>query len=165
MRVLVVVVVGALLAACASAPVEEAEPETVLPSTSTFPTTSVTVHGEDTASLAVHVAADPDARAQGLMHREELPDRAGMVFVYPEDTTGGFWMKNTLIPLSIAFLDEEGRILSVLDMEPCERDPCPTYDPGLAYRHALEVNEGVFDELGAAEGDLVELPDDLPAAR
>jgi uncharacterized membrane protein (UPF0127 family) len=66
-------------------------------------------------------------------------------------------MKNTLIPLSIAFLDADGRILRILDMEPCEADPCPLYPPGVAYTSALEVNQGAFERWGVEVGDLVTL--------
>jgi len=87
------------------------------------------------------------------MGRTSLPEDAGMIFVYPEPTEGGYWMKNTLIPLSIAFYAGDGRILKILDMEPCDADPCPLYDPGVAYRGALEVNEGAFAGWGISAGD------------
>ena len=94
-------------------------------------------------------------RQRGLMFRESLDDEAGMMFVYQEETTGGYYMKNTLIPLSIAFIDKDSRIVSILDMDPCEADPCPIYDPGLAYVAALEVNQGAFAEWGVKLGDRV----------
>jgi uncharacterized membrane protein (UPF0127 family) len=62
-------------------------------------------------------------------------------------------MKDTLIPLSIAFYSVDGRILKILDMEPCKADPCPLYDPGVSYRGALEVNQGAFAGWGISEGD------------
>jgi uncharacterized protein len=103
--------------------------------------------------VAVEIAETPVQQQLGLMHRESLADEAGMVFLFAKETRGGFWMKNTLIPLSIAFFDANGRILRILDMEPCEADPCQVYDPKVAYRGALEVNQGAFDEWGVAEGD------------
>ena len=113
----------------------------------------------DTAGGSVLIdaeLAETDAeRQRGLMFRESLDDDAGMLFVYQEETTGGFWMKNTLIPLSIAFIDKDSRIVSILDMEPCEADPCPVYDPGLDYVAALEVNQGAFAEWGVKLGDRV----------
>ncbi len=78
-----------------------------------------------------------------------------MVFMFFEESSGGFWMKNTLIPLSIAFFDEQGTILRILDMDPCERDPCPTYDPDTSYWGALEVNRGAFEDWGISEGDRI----------
>ena len=85
------------------------------------------------------------------MHREFLPDDAGMIFLFEEEIAGGFWMKNTLIPLSIAFVAGNGEIVRILDMEPCEADPCEIYDPGVTYSSALEVNQGVR-ELGCRGG-------------
>jgi hypothetical protein len=105
--------------------------------------------------VEVELAETTEERRHGLMDRGSLPEQAGMLFVYSDDRRGGFWMKNTLIPLSIAFLDGEGRVLALLDMEPCQADPCPVYDPGVAYRLALEVNQGAFAEWGVELGDLV----------
>ena len=104
-------------------------------------------------ALEIEIAATPEARTRGLMGRASLPEDSGMLFVFPAETSSGFWMKDTLIPLSIAFLDADGRILRILDMEPCGADPCPIYNPGISYRSALEVNRGAFAEWGAAVGD------------
>jgi uncharacterized membrane protein (UPF0127 family) len=113
--------------------------------------------GDDSLLVDVEVAETDEQRQYGLMNRESLPEDQGMVFVFFRDTEGPFWMKDTLIPLSIAFFDIDGEILKILDMEPCEHDPCPLYDPGVAYRGALEVNKGTFDRWGVEEGDLIRL--------
>lgn len=105
--------------------------------------------------LDVEIAETDEQRQQGLMFRRSLARNAGMVFVFDGPTQGGFWMKDTLVPLSIAFLDEEGRVLRMLDMEPCTADPCPSYDPNVAYFSALEVNQGVFRANGVEPGDIV----------
>jgi uncharacterized membrane protein (UPF0127 family) len=112
-----------------------------------------------TGNAVVHVEiADTQAeRARGLMGRESLAPDAGMVFVFPEDTDSAFWMKDTPIPLSIAFYADSGRILRVLDMQPCRRDPCPVYDPKVRYRGALEVNRGAFARWGVRAGDMLRL--------
>ena len=115
----------------------------------------VTAQGERT--VEVEIANSEGERARGLMGREALDEDAGMVFVFPAETSGPFWMKDTLIPLSIAFYDENGRILRILEMEPCRRDPCPLYDPAVTYRGALEVNRGAFREWGVSEGDTLTL--------
>ena len=107
--------------------------------------------------VPVEVADSPDEREVGLMNRASLPKDAGMIFLFDDDSSGGFWMKNTLIPLSIAFADAEGTIVSILDMEPCEADPCEIYDPGVPYRSALEVNQGAFDGWGVQVGDRLTL--------
>lgn len=107
--------------------------------------------------LDVEVAQSRRQQELGLMHRKSLPQDAGMVFLYFEPQRGGFWMKNTLIPLSIAFFDEHGEILRILDMEPCRRDPCRVYDPGVSYTGALEVNRGAFERWGVEVGDVLRL--------
>lgn len=141
-------------------PLEPSEPFT------TAELTLVSPDGEATG-VAAYVAAEPEQRQRGLMDREELREDAGMVFLFPGVATSSFYMYSTLIPLSIAFFDADGRVVSVLDMEPCEsEDPseCELYDPGAEYSGALEVNLGFFDELGVEEGWTVQLPGDLPAA-
>jgi uncharacterized membrane protein (UPF0127 family) len=117
--------------------------------------TAVISTAEGEVELSVEVADDDAERARGLMFRTSLPEDDGMVFLYPEPTAGAFWMKNTLIPLSIAFFDADGTILRILDMEPCRSDPCPLYDPETPFTGALEVNRGAFDRLGVTEGDRI----------
>jgi hypothetical protein len=119
--------------------------------------TAVIDTGERHVRLTVEVADEPDEWRVGLMHRRSLARNAGMIFVFPRPTRGGFWMKNTLIPLSIAFLDARGRILRIMVMTPCRADPCPTYDPNVAYKGALEVNRGTFGRWGVRRGDRVRL--------
>jgi uncharacterized protein len=119
--------------------------------------TAILDTGERRVRLNVEVADEADEWRVGLMHRRSLALNAGMLFVFPQPTRGGFWMKNTLIPLSIAFLDARGRILRIMVMTPCRADPCPTYDPRVAYRAALEVNRGSFGRWGARRGDTVRL--------
>jgi uncharacterized membrane protein (UPF0127 family) len=109
--------------------------------------------GDEVVLVDVEVADSDEERALGLMNRESLDEDKGMLFLYFEPNRGGFWMKDTLIPLSIAFFDEKGEILKIMDMEPCENDPCPTYDPGVRYWGALEVNQGAFEKWGVSEGD------------
>lgn len=103
--------------------------------------------------VQVEIADSSAERAKGLMGRQQLPEDAGMVFLFPADSSTAFWMKDTLIPLSIAFYAADGRILRILDMQPCEADPCRLYDPEVSYRGALEVNEGAFANWGITEGD------------
>ena len=91
------------------------------------------------------------------MGRTSLREDRGMVFLFERRTTSGFWMKDTLIPLSIAFWDEDERIVAIVDMTPCEGDPCPTYRPGVPYVGAVEVNRGWFERSGVGIGDRVEL--------
>ena len=100
--------------------------------------------------------ADNDARRErGLMFRTKLAPNAGMAFVWRSDVAGAFWMKNTRIPLSIAFYNTKGRIVRILDMAPCSADPCPLYDPKTTYRGALEVNRGAFRRWKVHIGDRI----------
>jgi uncharacterized membrane protein (UPF0127 family) len=139
----VALVVALVLAGCGG---DDGGPEAV-----------ITTGGGDDVTVQVEIADEEGERARGLMNRESLDEDAGMLFLFPAEISGGFWMKNTLIPLSIAFMDGGGRILRILDMEPCRADPCPVYDPGVAYRSALEVNRGAFADWGVQEGDRLTL--------
>jgi uncharacterized membrane protein (UPF0127 family) len=109
--------------------------------------------GDNEVTVFVEIADTPAERERGLMGRTSLPEDAGMVFTWAQDHRGAFWMKDTLIPLSIAFYGNDGRIIRILDMAPCKQDPCPLYDPDVTYRGALEVNRGAFDRWGITEGD------------
>lgn len=109
------------------------------------------------AELSVELADSDDERRRGLMGRTSLAEDAGMVFLFGREHQGGLWMKDTLIPLSAAFLSRDGRVLRILDMEPCVADPCPVYDPGVGYVAAVEVNRGAFDRLGVEVGDIAQL--------
>jgi uncharacterized membrane protein (UPF0127 family) len=111
----------------------------------------------DSVLLDVEVAQTDDQRAFGLMKRDALAEDAGMVFLFFEEHSGGFWMKDTLIPLSIAFFDVDGNIVRILEMQPCKADPCDIYDPGVGYHGALEVNSGAFERWDVQEGDHIEI--------
>lgn len=73
------------------------------------------------------------------MLRRTVP-KDGMLFVFPTATSGGFWMKNTLVPLRIVFFDSRGKAVRTMTMTPCRADPCRIYDPGRQYRFALELH-------------------------
>nr|MBA2461298.1 DUF192 domain-containing protein [Actinomycetota bacterium] len=105
--------------------------------------------------LRVEIARTDAQRQLGLMNRRSLAPKAGMVFVYSRPTSGAFWMKNTLIPLDIAFYDGHGRIVRILRMEPCVEDPCPIYSPRATYRGALEVNAGSFRRWNVRRDDRI----------
>ena len=109
----------------------------------------------DPVTVRLEVAADPATRARGLMEREEVPPGTGMVFLYPEDVAEAFWMKNTLVPLSIAFVAADGRVVSVHEMTPCKADPCPSYAPAGPYRYAVELAAGSFPDAGVGPGSRV----------
>jgi uncharacterized membrane protein (UPF0127 family) len=103
--------------------------------------------------LMIEVAATAPARACGLSMRDSLPRDHGMLFVFPDEQVREFWMKNTLIPLSIAFLDADGRVLEIHEMDP--REPERRRKSSAPVRYALEVNLGWFRSKGIQPGDRV----------
>jgi uncharacterized membrane protein (UPF0127 family) len=116
-------------------------------------TTTITV---GKVSLVVEVADDRYERSVGLMYRTSLSPDRGMLFVFPDDVPRAFWMKNTTIPLSIAFADATGRIIAIMDMEP-DDGRARYLSPGPA-RYALEVNRGWFEKNGIRVGDGLTVP-------
>ena len=110
------------------------------------------------AELAVEVPRTPEEFSRGLMFRESLPEDRGMLFVFGEDTQTGFWMKDTSIALSIAFIAEDGTILDIQEMEPLSTE---VQQPPGPYRYALEVNQGWFERHDFEEGDRVDVPDSV----
>jgi uncharacterized membrane protein (UPF0127 family) len=107
--------------------------------------------------VRVELADDLAEQTKGLMDRTTLGENRGMLFVYPEERELSFWMKNTLIPLSIAFIDSERRIIVIQDMRPLDDEP-PHYVSAEPAQYALEVNQGFFERRGVKVGDSVELP-------
>lgn len=108
--------------------------------------------------LTVELAATPDARSCGLSQREELPQNHAMLFIFPDYRPQTFWMKDTQIPLSIAFIDDSAKITSIQDMAPMQTDM--EYNSAGPTKYALEVNQGWFKRYGIEAGDPVamELP-------
>ncbi len=105
--------------------------------------------------FVVEVARTQDQRERGLMYRTELGPRRGMLFVFDHDRERGFWMKNTPLPLSIAFLSAGGEILQIESLIPYSEVVVRSRQPA---RYALEVNAGAFAEVGAKVGDLIGFP-------
>ncbi|MCL2876864.1 MAG: DUF192 domain-containing protein [Betaproteobacteria bacterium] len=103
--------------------------------------------------IEVEVAADEQTRNFGLMYRKHLSPDQGMLFMYSYSVRICMWMKNTLIPLSVAFLDEEGRILNIEDMTPQSEENHCSVKPA---RYALEMNQGWFAGHGVKAGDRIE---------
>ena len=116
-----------------------------------LPTVQVVVKGHD---LTIELATTPETRACGLSLRDSLPANRGMLFVYAEPDILTFWMKNTCMPLSIAFIDAAGRVVSIQKMNPF---PLTTvYASPVPSLYALEVNQGWFEENGIGVGDVLE---------
>jgi uncharacterized membrane protein (UPF0127 family) len=151
-RAKVVLVLVAALAAGCSGSGPPATPSGHLVAKATFHTSDGKVR---TSLLAV---ADTEAERQaGLMGRTSLARNGGELFVFDGRVQTAFWMKDTKLPLSIAFWDASGRIVDVQEMEPCAADPCAVYQSSAPYTHALEMNAGWFDQHGVKIGDTVEL--------
>jgi uncharacterized protein len=102
--------------------------------------------------IRAEVAGDFNTRARGLMHRASMPQNAGMLFIFDEATQQCMWMKNTLIPLSVAFIDDTGAIINIADMEPqTENSHCASRPA----RYALEMNKGWFAAKGIKPGSRI----------
>ncbi len=112
-------------------------------------------NGERT-EVEVEIADDTAEQRRGLMERTELAENAGMLFVFDREEPRSFWMRNTLIPLSIAYIASDGRIVDIQDMQPLDETSHPSAEPA---QYALEVNQGFFAERGIEAGNVVEVPD------
>ena len=99
--------------------------------------------------MDVQVAYTPEQRQIGLMFRKEMPQHEGMLFVFEDAATQCFWMRNTLLPLSIAFLGDDGRIVNLADMQPLDETSHCSKEP---VRYALETNQGWFARKGLKPG-------------
>jgi uncharacterized membrane protein (UPF0127 family) len=105
-------------------------------------------------TVCAELARTMDQQARGLMFRKTLQDGDGMLFVYTHDEMLSFWMKNTIIPLSIAFINHEGRIIDIFDMRP---QSTISVKSTRSARYALETPQGFFERSGIAVGDIVQL--------
>lgn len=110
-------------------------------------------------ALRVEVAHTDEARMRGLMFRRHLPESQGMIFIYADRSRQAMWMKNTPIPLSVAFLDEQGRIMNIEDMAPHSEES--HWSAGKA-AYALEMNRGWFAKRGIKAGARVKGLERLP---
>ena len=106
-----------------------------------------------TQTLSVEIADEPHEHALGLMYRKSLPPQSGMLFVYDTAKPRAFWMKNTFIPLSIAYINEKGVIVHLADMTPLSTKSVPSIYPA---QYALEVNQGWFEQHNIKKGDVIE---------
>lgn len=111
--------------------------------------------------MPVLVADQPELRMIGLMRREDLPDEAGMLFVYDTPDAGPYWMMNVTIPLSIAFVGQDGTVQQIMDMEPCAAEPCARYQPDDEYLYAVEANLGYFDSHDITPGWTMEITGEI----
>jgi hypothetical protein len=107
----------------------------------------------DGRPLQVEIARTPVERARGLMFRADLPEDRGMLFIFERPGENQFWMKNTLIPLDILWMDDRKRIIHIeSQVPPCKLDPCPVYGPSAESHYVLEVKAGVAHKRGLRVG-------------
>jgi uncharacterized protein len=131
---------ASLVLAAALLPAAAQEPQTNLPRV----TLSAGMHQID-----AQVARTPDQRATGLMYRKEMPQHEGMLFVFEQPTVQCFWMKDTLLPLTAAFVADDGTIVNLADMKPLALDAHCSEKP---VRYVLEMNQGWFAKKGVKAG-------------
>lgn len=117
----------------------------------TLPSVTLSVAGKP---VRAEVADDAQERSLGLMFRERLAPNAGMLFVMPKPERASFWMKNTTLPLSIAYINPAGVILEIHDLQPLDEKPVPSAFPNIAY--ALEMEQGWFTDNGVLAGDRIQ---------
>jgi hypothetical protein len=138
-----------LLAGCQKQPATQA---------ATLPTVQMKI-GDKRYTL--EIAADDAAREHGLMARKFMPADHGMIFVFDDDRVRSFWMKNTLIPLDIIFMDASGRVVSVRTMEANDLTTTSSLAPA---RYAIELNAGAVADCGVKPRDLLIVPAAVDAA-
>lgn len=108
------------------------------------------IHG---VPIIVELALDAPAQAKGLMYRESVPEDRGMLFLFSQTQDLSFWMKNTLIPLDIIYIAEDGRVVDIIQADPCRASRCPSYLAKAPGKYVLELNEGMAEKLGLKIGD------------
>lgn len=114
-----------------------------------LPTATIQVDGHP---VKVEIASTQDSRQRGLMHRDKLAANSGMLFIYPDNKPRGFWMKDTRIPLSIAYADKQGKIVRIADMHPHSTERVPSLYPAT---YALEMDQGWFAAAGIEKGAMI----------
>lgn len=137
---------------------DEAAPETTATEPEIAKTTTLNIikSSGERVEVEVEIADDDTERQRGLMGRTELAENAGMLFIFEDEQPRSFWMKDTLIPLSIAYIAADGHIVDIQDMQPLDETSYPSAEPA---QYALEVNQGFFREQGIQVGDRLDLPD------
>ncbi len=109
---------------------------------------------KDGFPVIVEIAAEDEMRAQGLMFRDHMDENRGMIFLFPQSGDYAFWMKNTIIPLDMIWIDEAHRVVHIEhEVPPCKADPCPSYPPGVKARSVLELAAGVAAKHHMGNGD------------
>jgi uncharacterized membrane protein (UPF0127 family) len=147
------IAVAALGSGCGAAPAPTPAPAKTSSSSAANAAARPRVEMPSGAVYTIELALTPEEQAQGLMYRENLPDKTGMLFVFPQAEPHHFWMKNTMIPLDMIWLDAAGKVVYVsADTPPCKADPCGTYGPDGPARQVLEIAGGMAKKEGVTVG-------------
>lgn len=107
--------------------------------------------------FSIEIADTPEERQLGLMYRKQLPEWSGMLFIFEQPGQYKFWMKNTLIPLDMIWIDNQNTIIDIKQATPCVTNPCPTYGPDQFSSYVLELNSGISEKYGIKIGDSVKI--------
>lgn len=137
-------------------PVSTTAPGALSPAGLPVRTLTVTAAGGGSRQVTAEVVTTETQRGRGLMQRPSMDEDAGMLFLFPSTIRGGFWMKDTLIPLTIAYMDENGRISDMKDGVPRDETVLTPAEP---YRYVLEMNQGWFARHGFGVGSVLTIPD------
>ncbi len=123
-----------------------------------LPTQQLTVSTPDgDVAFSVQVARDEQTRAEGLMYRQDMPMNEGMIFLFDKEQPLTFWMKNTLIPLDMIYMDKDWKVVSIQKQaQPCTADPCVLYPSMQDAQYVLEINGGLSDKLGIRQGSMIQ---------
>ena len=126
------------------------------PATTTAAASAQRIILPDNFVVSVEVAANEELRSQGLMYRDQLAENRGMIFLFQQPGEYPFWMKNTLIPLDMIWMDAQHRIVHIAhDVQPCKADPCPNYPPNAQASSVLELAAGVAAKHHLADGNVL----------
>ena len=123
-----------------------------------FETTKVTITSSKAETVVyAEIADNPVKRTMGLMNRSSLDESTGMLFIFEDEQQRSFWMKDTLIPLDIMFIDSEFNIVDIQTMQPCKKVICPSYKSASPAMYALEVNTGFAAKHEVKVGDKIRI--------
>ncbi|MBI4920000.1 DUF192 domain-containing protein [Candidatus Azambacteria bacterium] len=115
--------------------------------------------GAGPVKIKIELAKTQEELEKGLMNRPSLPKNSGMFFIFPDEKTRSFWMKDTLIPLDIIFISSTGRVNEITTLKPCrENEICQPYSSKMPARYVLEINAGAAEKWRIMEGDILEIP-------
>ncbi|MCX6694823.1 MAG: DUF192 domain-containing protein [Candidatus Altiarchaeota archaeon] len=108
---------------------------------------------DDGVCVKAEIADTPEQRAKGLMNRERLDGDEGMLFIFPDEGIQPFWMKNTLIPLDMIWINSSMQVVHIEHAVPCVKDPCAIYDPGIKAKYVVEATSNYTQLNGIQTGD------------